>query len=361
VLPNVDTAGAVIVAQRLCEAVRAVTIRQAPGWKLSVSIATATAQPSNGTMKSPELLSRADQALCAAKDAGKDQVVAYEYALAGRADLEAAIRAGLTDGQFELYYQPIIDLHTGRVAGFEALMRWNRPGHGLIPPDAFIPIAETSTLICDLGRWALLTATTQLKSWLEQGLHGGEPLRIAVNASGRHIAGPDIVIDVAAALDSSGLPADCLELELTETALVDGDLVGAHLAEVRALGATVSIDDFGTGYTSVGQLPNLPVDTLKIDRSFIASTDPRQHELVVLMIAAAHAFDLRVVAEGIEDPDTLHALRTLGCDDAQGYLLARPMPADRLPAWLETWPTHRATILRAVTPSAQAPSPTAKD
>ncbi len=357
VLPDVDTAGAAIVAQRLCEAVREVTIRQAPGWTLSVSVGTATAQPDQRIVKSPELLAHADEALYAAKAAGKNRVVGYEHALAARADLETAIRRGLADGEFVLYYQPIIDLHTGDVAGFEALIRWNRPGHGLVPPDAFIPIAETSTLICDLGRWALHTATTQLRSWMDSGLDRGGPLRIAVNASGRHIADPDIVTDVAAALNSSQLPADRLELELTETALVDGDLVAAHLAQVRALGATVSIDDFGTGYTAIGQLPTLPADTLKIDRSFIAATDPRQRELVVLMIAAAHAFNLRVVAEGIEDCDILHALRNLGCDDAQGYLLATPMPAHRVPAWLDAWPTHRATILPAATPSAQTPAP----
>ena len=337
VLPGVDRAGALTVANRLCEAVRNIAIRQAPGWTLSISIGTATWNSHTGPSKTGLLLSRADEALYVAKSSGKDRAVAYEDSLAERAELEDAIRHGLSHQEFEMFYQPIISLQAGHVVGFEALMRWNRPGHGRVAPDVFIPIAELSSLICDLGRFALNQATWQLSAWLDSGLDPEGRLRMAVNASGRHIAGPEIVTDVRDALALAALAPGRLELELTETALVDGALVESHLAQVRGLGVSISLDDFGTGYTSIGQLPHLPVDTLKIDRSFVSTTDPRQAELVNLMIGAARAFDLSIVAEGIEDELVLHKLRTLGCDDAQGYLLAKPMPAAAVPGWLAGW------------------------
>ena len=343
-LPGVDSAGALTVAERLCEAVRGVTIRQAQGWGLSVSVGVATWHPENGPLQSPQLLSRADQALYVAKSAGKDRAVSYEVALADRAALEEAIRSGMAAGEFELHYQPVIELETGRLAGFEALMRWNRPGHGLVAPDGFIAVAEKSDLICELGRLALRQASAQLVSWFDAGLDVDEPVTVAVNLSGRHVAAPVVVADVRAALGSSGLAPACLEVELTETALVDGLLVGEHLAQLRALGVAVSIDDFGTGYTSVGQLPNLPVDVLKIDRSFVASPEPRQRDLVALMVGAAHAFDLRVTAEGMEDVATLQDLRRLSCDQVQGDVIARPMAADAIPSWVTGWAAEAACL-----------------
>ena len=140
-------------------------------------------------------------------------------------------------------------------------------------------------------------------------------------------------------------------MELTETALVDDVVAGTHLETIRALGVSVAIDDFGTGYTSVGQLPNVPADILKIDRSFVASADPRHRALVALIVEAAHAFDLEVVAEGIEDTATLQVLRDLGCDTAQGYLIARPMPAEHVVPWLAQWRASRASALLSLTPS----------
>jgi diguanylate cyclase (GGDEF)-like protein/PAS domain S-box-containing protein len=337
VLPGVDDSGALIVGHRLVEAVRAVSLRQSAAQGLSISAGTASWHPGNTVVKPAELLARADEALCAAKIDGKNRAVAYETSLASRAILETAIAHGLVQGEFQLYYQPVIALATDTVIGFEALIRWNRPGHGLIAPDSFIPAAEASTLICDLGRWALREAACQLATWSRQGLDADEELRVAVNVSGRHVASPTVAADVAAALALAGITPRRLGVELTETALVDDVLADTHLAQVRALGVTVAIDDFGTGYTSVGQLPHLPADTLKIDRSFVASTDPRHRALVKLMIGAAHAFDLGVVAEGVEDTDTLQGLRDLGCDAVQGYLMARPMPAEQAASWLTEW------------------------
>jgi EAL domain-containing protein (putative c-di-GMP-specific phosphodiesterase class I) len=218
-------------------------------------------------------------------------------------------------------------------------MRWNRPAHGLVPPDAFIPVAETTTLICDLGRWALQTAARQMAIWSRPGPDVDTSLRVAVNVSARHAAAPAIVTDVQAALSTSGIAPEQLELELTETALQHSTAVRAQLARVRSLGVTVAIDDFGTGYTSIAELAHMPADVLKIDRTFITSPDPGQSNLIKLIIEAAHAFDLRVVAEGIEEQRTQQTMRELNCDTAQGYLIARPMPAEQVPAWVTR---HRA-------------------
>lgn len=191
-----------------------------------------------------------------------------------------------------------------------------------------MPVAENSPLVCDLDRWVLREATRQLATW--RSAHPaapGEPEpTVAVNVSGRHLTDPRLVTDVSDALAASGLPPSLLVVEVTETVLVDDPAAIAHLAAVRALGVGVAIDDFGTGYTSIGQLRTMPVDTLKIDRSFVASREPGNRELVALIIRAAHTFGLIVVAEGVEEADQLEQLLADGCDHAQGYLLARPLP-----------------------------------
>jgi diguanylate cyclase (GGDEF)-like protein/PAS domain S-box-containing protein len=334
VLPAADQAGAATIAQRLVEAVHAVSVRQAPGWKLTVSVGTATWDPDHELIKSPILLGRADEALYEAKSAGKDRVVAYEDSLAARDTLQAAIAEGIAEGQFRLHYQPIVDVSTGAPIALEALMRWERPGQGLVPPDSFIPAAEASSLICDLGRWALREAAEQLAAWQRAGLDLDDTLRVAVNISARHAASPELLDDVRCAVEGAGIPARQLEIELTETALQLGSAISPQLAMLRELGAEVAIDDFGTGYTSIAEMAHLPVDILKIDRMFTAAEDPRQRSLVRLMIEAAHAFDLRVVAEGIEDARTLQAMDDLACDTAQGYFIARPMPAEQATEWL---------------------------
>jgi diguanylate cyclase (GGDEF)-like protein/PAS domain S-box-containing protein len=324
VLPGVDAEGARVVAERCCAAVREVRIDQAPGWRLTVSTGTATRSGADGPepASATELLGRADEALYAAKAAGKDRVVGYESALSAQAALDRAVRDGLRDGEFVMHYQPVVALRSGEVTSYEALMRWERPGHGLVGPGSFIPRAEASDLIMDLGRFALRASTRQAAAWAAT-----TPVAVAVNLSARHLADPGVVYDVSVALEQSGLPPERLVVELTETALADDAAVHEHLSRLRELGVQVAIDDFGTGYTSVGQLPHLPADVLKIDRSFVCSTEPRQRDLVALMVAAAHAFDLRVVAEGVETDEVYEWVRELGCDHAQGYLIARPGPA----------------------------------
>jgi predicted signal transduction protein with EAL and GGDEF domain len=247
VLPGADRLGALIVAQRLLQAARAITIRQTDGCGVSISAGTASWHPGTETIKPAQLLDRADQALFAAKADGKNRAIAYEDSLAARDTYQTAITDGLAAGEFELYYQPLIAIETREVVGLEALMRWNRPGHGLVVPDKFIPIAEASTLICELGRWALHEAAGQLATWSRGALTPGDELRVAVNISARHAASPAIIADVRAALTAAGIAPSRLELELTETALTDGVLTGPQLAGLRALGVAVAIDDFGTG------------------------------------------------------------------------------------------------------------------
>jgi diguanylate cyclase (GGDEF)-like protein len=305
------------------------------GRDVAVGVSIGAAVSSDGGTDADALLLHADAATYRAKTAGRGRVELFDEALRRQLDVQAeteiAIRTGLAAGEFLLHYQPVLDLSTGRVEGYEALIRWQRPGHGLVPPDDFIPLAEQSTLICDIGCWVLGQATGQLAQWRRDDAAAGG-LTMAVNISGRHLASPSIVDDVTTALRASGLPAEALVVEITETVLVDRLSTTARLQELRALGIGISIDDFGTGYTSIGQLQHLHVDTLKIDKSFLSTAGPGTVELVRLMIDAAHAFGLRVVAEGIEDPDQLALLRRLACDSGQGYLFARPRPAGALPA-----------------------------
>jgi diguanylate cyclase (GGDEF)-like protein len=297
---------------------------------VTVGVSIGVAVSADGSTDADVLLHHADAATYRAKTAGRGRVEIFDEALRrqldSQADLEQGIRTGLAAGEFLLHYQPVLDLGTGRIQGYEALIRWQRPGHGLLLPDTFIPAAERSTLICDIGRWVLGQATQQLARWRSADPDSGD-VTVAVNISGRHLSSPGIIGDVEAALRDSGLPASALVVEITETVLVDRLSTAAHLQALRALGISISIDDFGTGYTSIGQLQHLHVDTLKIDKSFISSAGPGAGDLVKLMINAAHAFGLRVVAEGIEDADQLETLRQLACDSGQGYLFARPQPA----------------------------------
>ncbi|MEZ0165526.1 EAL domain-containing protein [Kineococcus sp. LSe6-4] len=301
--------------------------------RVGASVGVATSPP--GGCPAERLLREADAAAYRAKAAGRGTVEVFDDALrhdiAHRTDLERALRAGLDGGELVLHYQPVLDLRTESVRSVEALVRWDRPGAGLLAPDSFVPVAEGSDLVCDLGRWALSTAAAQLAAWdAEGGALAG--VTAAVNVSGRHLAQPRLLGDVAVACAGAGIAPERLTVEITETVLVDEPTAREHLRALRALGVRVALDDFGTGYTSIGQLSRLPVDVLKIDRSFVASPDRAHADLVRLLIGAAHSFSLGVVAEGVEEAGQLGALRAAGCDAAQGWLLGRPRPATELSA-----------------------------
>jgi diguanylate cyclase (GGDEF)-like protein/PAS domain S-box-containing protein len=251
-----------------------------------------------------------------------------------RLRLEAKLRRALVNEEFLLYYQPKIELKSGHMQGVEALIRWRDPEVGLVPPGNFIPILEETELILQVGQWVLERAARQYTEWLALG---GEVPRIAVNVSALQLAQRDFVASLDAVLGRHPMAANGLDLELTESVLMD-DLSG-NIEKLRAAkerGLQVAIDDFGTGYSSLGYLSRLPLDALKVDRSFITNMadDPQQMSIVTAIISLAHAIDLKVIAEGVETATQAQLLRLLRCDQIQGYLIARPQPAGEVTALL---------------------------
>jgi diguanylate cyclase (GGDEF)-like protein len=275
------------------------------------------------------LIGRADAALYEAKRSGRNCTTIHE----GNRGAEAAeLRRAVADGEMAVFYQPVVDLRTGDVTGVEALVRWIRPGPTgptIVPPDSFIPLAEASGVIDVLGRWVLVEACRQTVAWSASGSR----LVVNVNVSGRELTEPTYAADVLAVLATTGLPARQLVLELTETTL-EGTSAGAcaALATLRRSGVRVAIDDFGTGYSSLSRLDGLPVDVIKIDRSFVSklTADTTRAPLVAAIIAMAGAMGLTVVAEGIEDLHQAQLLDSLGCNEGQGYWFDRPLPASQL-------------------------------
>jgi EAL domain-containing protein (putative c-di-GMP-specific phosphodiesterase class I) len=230
--------------------------------------------------------------------------------------------------QFELHYQPKVSIKTRRIEGAEALIRWHDPDSGLVPPAQFLPVLEESGLILDVGDWVIERAALDCRQWQNQGL---APMRIAVNISPLQLRQTDFVGRFLKHTQSWTTPSCGLDAEITEGTLVsDSSAVINKLKLLRAAGINIAIDDFGTGYSSLSRLSHLPIDTLKIDRSFISELlDKRGKRLVSIIISIARAFDLVVVAEGVESEEQLGALWQLGCDQSQGYLHAKPLPAEK--------------------------------
>jgi diguanylate cyclase (GGDEF)-like protein len=250
--------------------------------------------------------------------------------------VENSIRRGLERGEFSLVYQRSIDLRTERIAGLEALIRWNHPQLGVLAPPAFIPVAEQTQLIAPLGAWVLRETCIQMGRWMDAGL---EVPRLAINLSVVQLRDPDLVATIERTIRDYGVDPSRLELELTETALMD-DFAGccAVLKALRGLGFGVAIDDFGTGYSSFRYLQNLPASALKIDRSFVRDLTIGSNSaaaLLDLMIGVGRSLGLRVVAEGVEEPQQLDVLREHGCDEAQGFLFGQPEAAREIARWLD--------------------------
>lgn len=241
----------------------------------------------------------------------------------GISDLESAITQAIDGDELVLHYQPIVRVRTGVLEGFEALVRWDRPGAGLLGPAAFIPAAEESDLICEIDAWVLNNAAQQLAVWSRAA--GARDLTIYVNASGRHVSASRIRADVATALRRSGIDPGRLVLEITETTPVDDVLARGNLRELRRMGVALALDDLGSGHNTVERLARLPVDVVKIDRPYLDVSTAASRELFRSMVGAAHAAGLPVVAEGVEHPDQLELLRALGVEFAQGFALGRPM------------------------------------
>ena len=284
-----------------------------------------------------ELLRNADIAMYSAKAQGKDRLVIYESAVhdaaIGRLQLRTDLQLALERDEFALVYQPLVDLDTAAVYGVEALLRWHHPRRGLVGPVEFVPIAEETGLIIPIGRWVLEQACRQAQAW--HGARGGKGLELSVNLSGRQIEDPDLVDDVRRALAASGLDPRLLTLEITESILMhDADGTIATLEQLRALGVRLAIDDFGTGYSSLSYLRRLPVDVLKIDRSFVAVVDagPDEAALVQSIVTLGRSLRLETVAEGIEQPGQLAELLSLGTHLGQGYYFAKPLSPDEITA-----------------------------
>ena len=255
-----------------------------------------------------------------------------------RLHMEQDLRAGIHRDEFVLHYQPIVSLSTGEIVGAEALVRWQHPERGLLFPDRFIPEAETSGLIVDLGERVLEMACRQLVTWQYGPLREHKFFRLAVNLSARQLDEPGLVAYVGDRIRSLGIEPAWLHLEVTETALVtEVEACTARLGELKALGVALAIDDFGTGQASLAYLHQFPVDIVKIDRSFVASlgSGGRADAVSRAVIKLAHDLGMKTVAEGVEAVDQMHMLRQLGCDLAQGYYFSRPLPPDELLPLLE--------------------------
>jgi diguanylate cyclase (GGDEF)-like protein len=284
------------------------------------------------------LVRNADMAMYRAKNAGKNRVQFYTESMheevARKLDLEKNMYKALEQGEFMLFYQPKVTIADGTIVGLEALLRWEHPQRGMISPAEFIPVAEESGLILPIGEFVLREACKQMKEWLECGY----PLRtMAVNLSTRQFQMPNLVDLIADVLKSTGLPAQHLELEITESFTMNIEQTLDTLYKLRELGVTISIDDFGTGYSSLRYLQTLPVQSLKIDQSFVRklTQDDRDGAIVTTILMLARSLDLVAIAEGVETMEQLAFLQRQGCDAAQGYLFSKPLPKEELEALFE--------------------------
>jgi diguanylate cyclase (GGDEF)-like protein len=327
-----DEARYVAESVRACFAVP-FTVRDAEIYA-SVSVGVAIASPGDRvTVES--LLRDADTAMYQAKDAGRDAVAVFDARMrddvARRVALERDLRNALRAGELSLHYQPIIDVRTRRVIGFEALLRWSHAELGHIPPIAFIPIAEETGLIVPIGRWVVDTACEQIARWRRELR---EDLFVSVNLSARQLRDRTLLATILATLDRHRLDPSGLRLELTESMLLeDAGVDFETLEHIRARGVRIAIDDFGTGYSSLAYLRRLPIDDVKIDKSFIDDLDrpdSADASLVAAIVALASALDMTTTAEGVETPGQADVLRALGVDAAQGYVFARPMPVEQV-------------------------------
>ena len=329
-----DEAEAEGVASRIVEALQQPFGRG--DREVFVGASVGIAFPSPGT-SGDQLLSEADLAMYTAKRRGKGRWETYRAdmhaAIADRLELEGDLRHGLARGELVAHYQPIVSLTTGAITGVEALVRWIHPTRGFMSPDTFIPLAEESGLVTELGRQMLLQACTQVRSWQVLHPEAAAGMSVSVNVSPRQLQDDAVLGHVVEALQSSGLAADSLILEITETAMMqDTDATIEKLHALKALGVRLAIDDFGTGYSSLSYLQRFPIDLLKIDRSFVSTLagddSGDQGSLAATIVSLAKTLRLRAVAEGVETEDQAAALAALGCELAQGYHFARPADAD---------------------------------
>jgi diguanylate cyclase (GGDEF)-like protein/PAS domain S-box-containing protein len=319
---------ATALSERLVSVIGAPYVIDGHGISVGVSIGIALA-PADGA-SAEALMKNADLALYRAKGDGRGTWRCFEPAMDQRIQhrrrLEMDLRAALDRGEFAMVYQPLVDVTTGRLNAFEALLRWNHPTRGVVPPDEFIPLAEETGLILPIGRWVLGRACREAAAW-------PMPHAVAVNVSPAQFRQPGFVDDVVAALGASGLPPERLELEVTETIMLqDSVATVAQLNRLRRLGVRIAMDDFGTGYSSLSYLRSFPFDKIKIDRSFIRDLGEREEARAIVRAIAAlgTSLGMRTAAEGVETQEQLSQLSAEGCTDAQGFLFGRPMPPQQV-------------------------------
>ena len=334
---------AVQVAEKVLQAFSVQILQDGRDLHLSASIGISVF-PQDGD-SSDLLLQHADVAMYRAKANGRNGFKAYSVEMGvqaqDRMEIETALRVALERRQLELHYQPQVDGVSGRIVGVEALLRWHHPTLGMVPPSRFIPVAEETALIIPIGEWVLRTAAAQAKAW-----HAGghTELCVAVNMSAKQFQQQDVPALVRDVLDRTGLPAQCLELELTESVLMQGtDAAVQTMRQIKSLGVRLALDDFGTGYSSLSYLKRFPIDVLKIDQSFTfeVTSDDGAASITRAIIAMARSLNMTTVAEGVETREQQDFLSALGCDVMQGYHISRPLPASQITALLE------ADLLRA--------------
>jgi EAL domain-containing protein (putative c-di-GMP-specific phosphodiesterase class I) len=310
----------------------------------SVGIALA-----RGSAVDPGALIRdADVAMYQAKDLGRNRVALFDGEMrrqaVERVDVERELRFGIHAGQLVLHYQPIVDVAARSMVGLEALVRWQHPRRGLLEPNEFIPLAEQCGLILDLGSWVLDEASRQLAQWEQEGVRPAG--RVAVNISARQLANVDLPGLVSETLARHGLSGEALSLEVTESAVMTSGVPGVVIDRLKELGAQLSVDDFGTGYSSLSYLHRLPVDTLKIDRSFVESLgrDEAARVITSAILQLSRALGVDVVAEGVEDLAQIHELIALGCHSMQGFYFSVPLTSAEMGVMLREPERLRASI-----------------
>ena len=314
------------------------------GHELRVTPSIGISMFPNDAIDAETLIRNADAAMYAAKEKGRANYQFFTPEMNDRArerlTLESDLRQALKTGQLSMHYQPVVRLADRRIVGAEALLRWNHPEHGNIPPSRFIPIAEQSGLIIEIGDWAIAEACRQLAVWMKEGF---EPLPVAVNVSALQFWRGGLVDQVRSALDANALDAEWLELELTESVIMrDADTASRVISQLNGLGVGLSIDDFGTGYSSLSYLKKFSISKLKIDQSFVQDLghDPDDAAIVSAVVSMAEDLGLQVVAEGVETEDQCTMLIARSCELAQGFLFDRPMPPEAFTARLRAVATE---------------------